>query len=53
MTQYQVAGKNAHDACLVAAMLLHGIPRLLTFNRRDFQRFSTIEVVSPQEVLTS
>jgi predicted nucleic acid-binding protein len=41
-----VAGRQVHDANLVAAMLEHGISRLLTFNAGDFQRFAgTIEVV--------
>jgi predicted nucleic acid-binding protein len=53
VSQYQVVGKNAHDARLVAAMLVHGIGRLLTFNPADFQRFPGITVVTPQEVLAS
>jgi predicted nucleic acid-binding protein len=51
VTQHQVIGKNAHDARLVAAMLVHGVTRLLTFNTQDFQRFPSIVVVSPQDVL--
>jgi predicted nucleic acid-binding protein len=49
---YQVNGKNAHDARLVAAMSIHGITQLLTFNERDFQRYHGITVVSPQDVLS-
>jgi predicted nucleic acid-binding protein len=49
--QYQVAGKNGHDARLVAAMHVHGINRILTFNTRDFQRYQSIVVVSPQQVI--
>ena len=30
---YQVTGKPAHDARLVAAMQVHGIPEILTFDR--------------------
>lgn len=33
------AGRQVHDANLVAAMLVHGIKRLLTFNAADFHRF--------------
>lgn len=33
------AGKQIHDAYLVATMLAHDIPWLLTHNIRDFQRF--------------
>jgi predicted nucleic acid-binding protein len=49
VTQYQVSGKNAHDAHLVAAMMVHGIARILTFNVGDFQRFSAITVLDPQQ----
>jgi predicted nucleic acid-binding protein len=51
VTQYQVLGKCAHDARLVAAMLVHGIGRLLTFNTQDFQRYPGIVVSSPQQTL--
>jgi predicted nucleic acid-binding protein len=51
VAQHQVLGKNAHDARLVAAMLVHGVPRLLTFNAADFQRFSGITVMTPQQLL--
>ena len=41
-------GKQVHDANLVATMLEHRIPRLLTFNAADFRRFgSLIEVLVP------
>jgi predicted nucleic acid-binding protein len=51
VARHQVIGKNAHDARLVAAMLVHGIGRLLTFNAGDFQRFSGITVLTPQQEL--
>ena len=50
--QHQVMGKSAHDARLVAAMFVHGVGRLLTFNTSDFQRYQGITVVSPQDVLS-
>jgi predicted nucleic acid-binding protein len=53
VTQYQVIGKNAHDARLVAAMKVHGIGQILTFNTQDFQRYSEIVVLSPQHVLAT
>ena len=34
-----VAGKQVHDANIVATMLAHGERRLLTFNSKDFLRF--------------
>ncbi len=33
------AGKQVHDANLIATMLEHGVRRLLTFNAADFRRF--------------
>jgi predicted nucleic acid-binding protein len=49
--QYQVQGKNAHDARLVAAMTVHGISRILTFNVADFQRYQLLTVLDPQQVV--
>ncbi len=51
--KYQVIGKNAHDTRLVAAMIVHGIPRILTFNTTDFQRYQEITAISPADVLNA
>jgi toxin-antitoxin system PIN domain toxin len=40
LAAYPGAGKQVHDANLVAVMLVQGIRRLLTFNAADFQRFA-------------
>ena len=41
-----VAGKQVHDANIVATMLVHGERRLLTFNGSDFRRYGArIELV--------
>lgn len=44
-------GKMAHDVRLVAGMMVHRVPRILTFNKQDFVRFSQIQVVAPDDVL--
>jgi predicted nucleic acid-binding protein len=44
---YRVSGKNTHDARLVAAMHVHGISSILTFNRTDFDRYTGITVIDP------
>ena len=36
------AGKQVHDANLVATMLVHGIDTLVTMNVRDFTRFAPL-----------
>jgi predicted nucleic acid-binding protein len=48
--KYNVSGKQAHDTRLVAAMLVHGLTHLLTFNDRNFKRYDEIAVVNPQNV---
>jgi predicted nucleic acid-binding protein len=53
VTQYQVSGKNAHDARLVAAMMVHGLGRILTFNASDFQRYPPLTVLDPRQVLAA
>lgn len=50
VTRHAVSGKNSYDARLVAAMNVHGIGALLTFNGVDFKRFQGITVISPPDV---
>ena len=46
--RYSFAGRQVHDANIVATMLAHGDRRLLTFNGADFRRFArVIEVIAP------
>jgi predicted nucleic acid-binding protein len=47
----KVSGTQVHDARLVAAMLIHAIPNILTLNGKDFRRFTGIRVVSPDDLL--
>jgi predicted nucleic acid-binding protein len=49
--QFKVSGKQAHDARLVAAMIVHDVSHLLTFNTSDFKRFTSITAVCPQALL--
>jgi predicted nucleic acid-binding protein len=50
VAQYDVKGKNAHDARLVAAMKRHGLDHLLTFNVSDFRRYEGIEILDAQSI---
>ena len=52
---HSVSGVNAHDARLVAAMKVHGVTHLVTFNTQDFARYhpAEITVCSPAEVTAS
>jgi len=47
---YAVSGRPSHDARLVAAMQVHGLTAVLTFDKTGFSRFPGIEVIHPAEV---
>lgn len=44
-----VIGSQVYDARLVAAMTVHGVGRILTFNAADFSRYP-IEILDPAAV---
>jgi predicted nucleic acid-binding protein len=51
VTQYAVVGVAVHDAQLVASMLAHDIPAILTLNNADFARYrEEINVVHPADL---
>ena len=50
--QYRVSEKPAHDARLVAAMQVHGLTAILTFDKTGFARYAGIEVVHPADTAT-
>jgi predicted nucleic acid-binding protein len=47
---HAVSGKKAHDARLVAAMNVHRITQILTFNVADFARYPRISVIEPSTI---
>ena len=47
---HSVSGVQVHDARLVAAMRIYGVKHILTFNARDFNRYSDVEAVHPRSV---
>ena len=49
--KHSVAGKQAHDARIVAIMNAHGISRILTLNTSDFARYDGIMPITPQEIV--
>ena len=50
LVDYRVSGVQVHDARLVAAMHIHGVKRILTFNTKDFARFTDIEAIHPNDL---
>ena len=49
--RYRVSGKP-DDARLVAAMQVHGLTAILTFDKAGFSRYAGIEVVDPANAAT-
>jgi predicted nucleic acid-binding protein len=47
LVEYSVSGAQVHDARLAAAMRVHGVGHILTFNTRDFTRYAGITAVHP------
>src|SRR5437870_2189815 len=48
--KYSILGVRVYDARLVAAIRVHAVTHLLTFNERDFARYADITVVQPRDV---
>lgn len=48
---HRVVGLRVYDTRLVAAMHVHGLTHILTFNVEDFRRYDGVTVVHPQELL--
>ena len=51
VAKYVSEGKQNHDARIVAAMLVHANPGVLTFNDSDFRRYVEIDAISPADIL--
>ncbi|MGA2050688.1 MAG: type II toxin-antitoxin system VapC family toxin [Terracidiphilus sp.] len=49
LVAHSISGVQVHDARLAAAMHVHGVKRILTFNTRDFARFIDIEASHPAD----
>lgn len=50
LVTHSVSGVQVHDARLVAAMRVHGLKRILTFNDRDFARYTDIQAIHPRTI---
>jgi predicted nucleic acid-binding protein len=49
VVRHRVSGAQVHDARLAAAMLIHGIHHILTFNGNNFARFRDVVAIHPNE----
>jgi predicted nucleic acid-binding protein len=50
LVAHNISGTQVHDARIAAAMHVHGVKRILTFNTRDFARFTDIESIHPKDL---
>jgi predicted nucleic acid-binding protein len=50
LPSHDVRGVQVHDAHLAAALEVHGVTHLLTFNGADFKRFPALISVHPEEL---
>jgi predicted nucleic acid-binding protein len=48
--EHRVSGIKVHDARIVAAMGVHQVPKILTFDLDDFNRYQNITVVHPNSL---
>lgn len=47
LNRFPTAGRQIHDANIVATMMAYGISSLVTFNIADFRRFSSVLRLEP------
>ena len=52
LVAHSISGVQVHDARLVAAMRVHRVKRILSFNNTDFSRYRDIEAVNPHSLST-
>lgn len=52
VVQHDTKGRSAHDARLVAAMNVHGVGHVLTFNGTDFTRYPGVTALDPTSFVT-
>ena len=51
VAKYKPKNRMVFDTRLVAFMMMHQIPAILTFNDQDFRQFTEIQVFNPFDVL--
>jgi predicted nucleic acid-binding protein len=52
VSNHAVSGVQVHDARIVAAMKVHGVDHLITFNGSDFRRYQGISILDPREIVS-
>ncbi len=47
LRKFPIAGRQIHDANIVATMMAHGVSRLLPHDTKDFERYADFITVVP------
>jgi len=50
LVTHSISGVQGHDTRIAAAMHVHSVKRILTFNTRDFTRLTDIEAIHPADL---
>jgi predicted nucleic acid-binding protein len=48
--QHRISGIRVHDVRIAATMMIHKVPRILTFDFDDFGRFKHISALNPSSI---
>lgn len=51
--QFGIVGRRIHDANIAAAIVVHGIPHLVTVNKDDFAFLTDARLLSPAEAVSA
>jgi predicted nucleic acid-binding protein len=49
--KHSVSGVQVHDARIAAAMNIHNVENIITFNDKHFRRYERVTALTPQSVL--
>jgi predicted nucleic acid-binding protein len=49
--KYKPTNRQVYDFRLIAMMLNHGVPKILTFNDKDFENITEIQTINPFDLL--
>jgi predicted nucleic acid-binding protein len=49
--KYQIKGRKVHDTTIAATMIQNNIFTVMTYNKKDFENFKEIKVISPEKLL--
>lgn len=49
--KYNINGQKVHDTTIIATMIEYNIKNIITYNKKDFDFFSEINVTIPEDII--